>query len=186
MTAAADIEALWHTHRKDVRNYIGYRVDRDLVDDILQDVYLRALSALSRGAAYPDKPLSWLYRIAHNLVIDYYRQRSKGLEVIDIDDVAYRSVYGTVYDGNGANEKADIIVSPELSPQEQAERAITCQCVHQAIDRLTNLQAHVIVKRMEGYEYAEIGAEMGRSAVAVKQLQLRGCEGLRSMLAEVA
>lgn len=180
MTIAADLDALWQAHHRAVKNYITFRVDSDLVDDILQDVYLRALSSLLRGV-YPDKPLSWLYRIAHNLVIDYYRERNRALPTVDIDAVAFDDT-----EEGGTRTKGETEVAPELTPYELAERAFTCQCVRRAIGRLTREQEFVITRRMEGYEYGEIAAELGKSEGATKGLNTRAWAKLQASLQEVA
>lgn len=67
--------AEWQNHKTQLRSYISKRVDdSDAVDDILQDVYIKASSHLhqlkSKGSLK-----SWLYRIAHNTIIDFYRKR---------------------------------------------------------------------------------------------------------------
>lgn len=67
---------LFHKYRPVVRNYFLYRLegDREQADDLCQETFLRALSALpayaSRNAAYR----TYLLRIAHNLLVDHYRK----------------------------------------------------------------------------------------------------------------
>lgn len=59
--------------------------DRDVMDDVLQDVYLRAYRALPsfRGEAAPG---TWLYRIAYNVCIDELRRRQRQPRVA-LDDM---------------------------------------------------------------------------------------------------
>ncbi len=65
----------WKNHKAQLRSYVGKRIDdTNAVDDILQEVYIKASSNLhqlnSKGSLK-----SWLYRIAHNTIIDFYRGR---------------------------------------------------------------------------------------------------------------
>ncbi len=74
-TPICDLGDLWSEHRFRLRGYIAKRVrEDDTVDDILQNVFLKAsenLHALkSRGSI-----AAWLYRIAANAIVDHYRSR---------------------------------------------------------------------------------------------------------------
>ncbi|MCL1046983.1 RNA polymerase sigma factor SigZ [Shewanella electrodiphila] len=65
----------WQNHKIQLRSYVHKRIDDvDAVDDILQEVYIKASSNLhqlkSKGSLK-----GWLYRIAHNTIMDFYRQR---------------------------------------------------------------------------------------------------------------
>ena len=65
----------WQNHKAQLRGYVSKRIDdADAVDDILQEVYIKASSNLhqlkSKGSLK-----SWLYRIAYNTIMDFYRAR---------------------------------------------------------------------------------------------------------------
>ncbi len=66
--------------------HISYRVSIVAdVEDLTQEAFLRAWNSI-RGYQ-PRKPfLAWLYTIAHNLVIDYYRKKGRQLEAT-LDDL---------------------------------------------------------------------------------------------------
>ncbi len=56
-------------------SFIRRRVDvADLAEDILQDVFIKAHSRLDT-LAHADRVQSWIYQIARNTIIDYYRTR---------------------------------------------------------------------------------------------------------------
>ena len=72
MTAS---NALWRDHKIRLRAYIAKRVDQpDVVDDILQDVFLKAHTSL-HSVKSSGSVGAWLYRIAANAIADHYRSR---------------------------------------------------------------------------------------------------------------
>ncbi|WP_260293704.1 RNA polymerase sigma factor SigZ [Sedimenticola hydrogenitrophicus] len=63
----------WQQHKERLRGYVARRVrERDAIDDILQDVYLKAHLSLPTLRA-KGKLTPWLYRITANAIADYYR-----------------------------------------------------------------------------------------------------------------
>ncbi|WP_226989186.1 sigma factor [Paraglaciecola arctica] len=65
----------WQNHKEQLRSYVNKRIDdTNAVDDILQDVYIKASDNLHQ-LKIKGSLKSWLYRIAHNTVMDFYRQR---------------------------------------------------------------------------------------------------------------
>jgi RNA polymerase sigma factor (sigma-70 family) len=71
----ACIEALIKRHKSKVYTYIFLNVkERYLAEDIFQDTFIKVINTLRNGT-YNDKGkfVSWVMRIAHNLIIDYYR-----------------------------------------------------------------------------------------------------------------
>lgn len=69
-------------------NYISYQLSQqaDLVDDIFQETFVKAIMTL-KSCRYTEGGyfLSWLTRIAHNLIIDNYRQDAH-MHVVSHDD----------------------------------------------------------------------------------------------------
>lgn len=70
-------------YQKDLFTYIYYKImDEDLANDIFQDTFIKIIVTLKEGR-YNDqgKFILWAKRIAHNLVIDHYRLKSKHIKV---------------------------------------------------------------------------------------------------------
>ncbi|NLS11872.1 RNA polymerase sigma factor SigZ [Vibrio sp. SM6] len=64
----------WQAHKAQLRQYVSKRVkDIDAVDDILQDVYIKASTNLHQLKSQGSLK-GWLYRIAHNTIMDFYRK----------------------------------------------------------------------------------------------------------------
>ncbi|MFZ2446422.1 MAG: RNA polymerase sigma factor SigZ [Syntrophobacteraceae bacterium] len=75
------IEALWADYSGDLRRFIRGRVpDEVIAEDVLQDVFVKIISQI--GALRNDQCVrGWVYKIARNTIIDYYRSRHPVLEV---------------------------------------------------------------------------------------------------------
>lgn len=69
-------EILLSRHKQSLFGYILYMVrNSDLADDIFQDTFIKAISTIKQGKyTETGKFRAWITRIAHNLIIDYFRQ----------------------------------------------------------------------------------------------------------------
>ena len=73
------IELLIHRHKTKLFTYISmYIRDKSLAEDIFQETFLKVINSL-RAGKYKDngKFLSWVMRIAHNLIIDHFRREKQ-------------------------------------------------------------------------------------------------------------
>ena len=90
------ISQLIERHSRRVRDYIRMIVkDRDVAEDIFQETFIKAVRVIDEGR-YVDsgKFLSWVLRIAHNQVIDYFRQQKQQKQLTEAD--AGYDVLGTL------------------------------------------------------------------------------------------
>ncbi|MCU0378505.1 MAG: sigma-70 family RNA polymerase sigma factor [Bacteroidales bacterium] len=81
------IELLILRHKNKVYSYISlYIRSRDLADDIFQDTFLKVVQSIRAGRYQDDgRFLSWVMRIAHNLIIDHFRHE-KQMGIVLNDD----------------------------------------------------------------------------------------------------
>jgi len=111
-------------------------------EDIAGEVFLRALKALPK---YRDRGLpmgAWLFRIANNLVVDHFRQKSRRAEVSMEVETG----------------------EPELSPTDRLERNEELERVAAAMKHLSPAQQEVIRLRLiAGLSSKEAAAVMGKS-----------------------
>lgn len=123
------ISRLIERHTRRVRDYIRMMVkDNDVADDILQETFIKAVRVIDDGR-YTDngKFLSWILRIAHNQVIDYFRAQKQNRQVNESN--AGYNVLGTlrfaeknVEDRMVADQiEADVRSLVEMLPDEQRE-----------------------------------------------------------------
>ena len=123
------ISSLIERHSRRVRDYIHMMVkDRDVADDIFQETFIKAVRVIDEGR-YTDKAkfLSWILRIAHNQVIDYFRAQRQDRSVSETDagyDVlgTLRLSERTVEDSMVSEQiERDVRALVELLPAEQRE-----------------------------------------------------------------
>lgn len=83
-------DALLKRHQVRVYNYILRVVkNEDVANDIFQETFVKAIMTIKQGRyTESGKFLAWISRIAHNLIIDYYRQeKSENVQSADLSDV---------------------------------------------------------------------------------------------------
>lgn len=168
MTTATitDLETMWYTERAKLLTYMRRRVGPEQAEDLVQDLFLRAWSAICSGAGYTEHARGYLFRSAHNAVIDFYRARDREPEWEELDaPLLWGSVEATF---------GEQLANDAMQPDDLALQSETVSEVRFALGRLSDEQHFVVCKRMEGYEFAEIGSEIGKSEGAVKALQHRG------------
>ncbi len=80
-------EQLIHRHKNKIYSYISlYIRDQALADDLFQDTFMKVIQSVRAGKYYDNgKFLSWVMRIAHNLIIDHFR-RVKQMNTVSNDD----------------------------------------------------------------------------------------------------
>jgi RNA polymerase sigma-70 factor (ECF subfamily) len=165
--AKIDAEAfgeLYQRHVKRIYNYIFYRTgNHHDAEDLTSRVFHRALQNIDN---YVDQgvPFSaWLYRIAHNLVANWHRDRRRR-KIIPLDDFMLRGLRGE-------------------APEDIAEDREDRKRLLEAIQRLpADRQQLLILKFVEHLSNLEIGQVMGRSEGAIKSLYHRTLITLRDDL----
>src|SRR5210317_708903 len=81
------IESLITRHRSKVYTYILLTIkNQQLAEDLFQETFIKVIQSL-RGGKYKDNGrfLSWVIRIAHNLIIDHFR-KEKQMNSVSNDD----------------------------------------------------------------------------------------------------
>lgn len=150
---------LYETHLNRVHRYIYFRVyDREVAEDLTSLVFLKVWEHLDsfQGGQIPFA--KWLYRIAHNTVIDYYRTRKTvvPLEDVDLLKLSY---------SDKVEEKLDL----NMFSQKLAE----------ALDELTVMQREVLILRfIWGLTSMEIADKLKKGRGAIRALQMRGLRRL--------
>jgi RNA polymerase sigma-70 factor (ECF subfamily) len=160
----AALSELYDRYELKIYSYIYRRTsDQVLSEDLTAQVFLKMLEAIHNERAWRSSFSGWLYRIAHNLVIDHYRSRDRQKQ-ISLDETPN-------------------MPDPANNPVRAAEMTLDTEYVRSAIRRLTEEQQQVISLRfMEGYSFGEIAEMMNKTEGAVKALQHRAVATLRQLL----
>jgi RNA polymerase sigma-70 factor, ECF subfamily len=141
-TPALDADAFWSLVERYDRalRALAYRLvgDRDLMDDVLQEAYLKAFQALPslRGR---DALGSWLYRIVYNVSMDELRRRPRFAQ-LSLEDASERPDH-TPDPGEVAAGRRDVAAALQTLPPD--------------------MRAAVLLVDAEGLSYEEAGAILG-------------------------
>lgn len=158
--------ALYERYVERIFNYVYYRTGNlHDAEDLSARVFQRAMNHIHN---YTDRgvPFSaWLYRIAHNLVANWHRDRSRKQEI--------------------ALSELAVVPSSEDRPETVLVRSQDQDSLMRLIRQLpAERQALLILKFVENLSNAEIGQIMGRSEGAIKSLYHRTLLALRDELDE--
>jgi RNA polymerase sigma-70 factor (ECF subfamily) len=134
--------------------------DQATAAELTSQVYLEALQSIDRYT-YRGRPLlAWLYRIAHNVVVDQFRRRQRESKALQES--------GTLSE---AHDPGPALVVGQRHDLEAAMR------------RLTGDQQHVIALRyFAGLTTREIAQTLERSERAVYSLEVRALAAMRRLL----
>ncbi len=140
--------------------YVACRVqDRSQRQDLTAHVFQQALANIDRFKWRGAPFITWLYRIAANAIADHTRKQSREVEETD--------------------SSTNVSVASDLEQTERRAR------LFHAVEALPEDQRKVIVLRFaEEKSIREIASDLNRSEGAIKQLQFRGLENLRTRLRE--
>jgi RNA polymerase sigma-70 factor (ECF subfamily) len=166
--AKSDPEAfgeLYERHVVPIYNYVYYRIgNHQDAEDLTARVFHRALRHI---ANYTQRGLpfsAWLYRIAHNLVANWHRDRGRRT-LLPLDDFVARALYDE---------------APETIAENREEEDYLLEAIRRLPD---DRQELLILKFVDHLPNAEIGAIMDRSEGAIKSLYHRTLIALREDLA---
>ncbi|MGQ9490327.1 MAG: sigma-70 family RNA polymerase sigma factor [Anaerolineae bacterium] len=160
----AALTALYDRYVNKIYSYVYHCVgSAELAEDITGQVFMRMLEAIKAGRPWQTSFFGWLYRIAHNLVIDHYRERSRA-SFVDIDEAAP-------------------VQAHEGDPFQSVETQMNKARLHAALALITEEQAQVITLRfLEGLSIAETAEIMGKTEGAIKALQYRAVLALKRVM----
>ena len=153
---------LYDRFQAEIARYLAHRIgDPDMAEDLAQQVFLKAWQAIPRYEARGVPFKAWLYRMAHNQMVDYFRTRRQttDLDGIDVPEEA---------------EAETLVLAAEMS-----------DALGEALSRLSEDHRQVLTLRFLMEKSArEIGEIMGRKEVTIRGLQMRALQALRREIEE--
>lgn len=159
-----DLISLFEEYYDKIARYVFIRIgDQGEAEDLASEVFLKALSSLDSYQERGPVTRSWLFRIAHNLAVDYLRKMSKqrmvSLDMVEIADTA--------------------------APEEIIESRLQTEELAVALKHLSPSEREVIGLRFfTGLSANEVGKILGKNPGAVRQMQYRALRSLRQAVDE--
>ncbi|MBN1191977.1 MAG: sigma-70 family RNA polymerase sigma factor [Dehalococcoidales bacterium] len=139
-----------------VFNQIGNTMQ---AEDVTEEVFIKAFKAIRSCRGKEQTFIPWLYRIAHNYLIDTYRKGHKEILVEQIE------------------------LTSDIDPEKELENKFEHMAILEAIKSLPEMQKQVILlKYMDDNNNEAIGHILGKRQGAVRALQMRALERLRKIL----
>ncbi len=159
----ADLAAIYDDYYQPMYRYIYRRVGEvEIARDLTADLFGCLLQAAQNGRGPDQNIKAWLFRTAHNTVIDFYRYRRHRRHLPLIEEL--------VNDGN--------------DPVRLSESQLSADMVRAALRQLTPTQQQVIsLKFLEGLSNRETAELLDKPVGAVKSLQHRALAALHRILA---
>ncbi len=137
------LEKLLHRHRDKIFGFIYSKVrNQELTEDLFQDTLFKVVRTLKKGKYIEEgKFLSWVIRIAHNIIIDHYRKQNKMKNVYESEDFSM----------------FDILHDDDLDAEKQMIRKQMIAKIRILIEQLPKDQKTVLKMRMyEELSFQEI------------------------------
>jgi RNA polymerase sigma-70 factor, ECF subfamily len=154
---------LYEAYFDKIYRYLALRIRNDYeAEDMTQQVFMKALQSISSYKSTGVPFSSWLYRIAHNQYVDFFRQQNKKATV-DIEGLQ--------------------IPHTGDDPEHMMERKVDIEELKKAMKRLTESQQEVLTLRFTGeLSIIECAQIMGKSEGAIKALQHSAVLALRKAM----
>jgi RNA polymerase sigma-70 factor (ECF subfamily) len=158
----ASIGQLYEEYHAHVYRYLYYLVgDVHTAEDLTSDVFLRMIRSLPNYRYQGISFQAWLFQIAHNLAVDYFRKAGNRPQV----------------------ELEENLHSSDTDLDKTVEQNLTSEYLRKALENLNHAQREVIVLRfVAGMPIAQVAQTLRKSEDTVKGLQRRGLAALRSVI----
>lgn len=158
----AMIGSLYEEYYDRIVRYIFVRInDQNEAENLGGDVFLKALQSLDSYWGHSEQMRAWLFKIAHNLVVDYLRRISKR-KAVSLNHVEIRDRVGI---------------------EEAVEVKMKVERLSKALKQLTPAQREVIGLRFfSGLSSAEVGKTLGKNSGAIREMQRAAVETLRNQM----
>lgn len=155
------IGALYDAHCQAVFRYFRARLaDEQTAEDLTGEVFRRMLTSLPQYRAIDLPFRAWLFRIAHNLLVDHYRRESNHM-IVPLEETE-----------NASGDEIDLAMV--------VEQKLTMDHAYRTLSDLEPSQRDVLALRfLSGLSLKETAIAMGKTEDAVKALQRRGLIALR-------
>jgi RNA polymerase sigma-70 factor (ECF subfamily) len=160
----ASVESIWEEFNKPLKSFIKRRIDNDQdVEDILQIVFLKILNNIN-NLRESNKIHSWIYTIARNTIIDFYRSQHEDLHIECLsEDIYTETQEETIVN----NEIAECLIKMIQHLPEKYKQALN-------LIELENLTQKELASRL-GLSASGAKSRVQRARLKLKQMILDCC-----------
>jgi len=153
-----------------ILRYTAFRVEERETEDIVSEVFLKVVEKLH--SYVPDKKAgfnAWIFRIAHNTIIDFYRRKK---EILGL--------------GGGEDEEGENfflqIEDESPRPDENTDHQFNTRRLYRILQKMPASMREILeLKYLEGFSNAEVSHITGKSEGNIRVLQLRALREIRKM-----
>ena len=149
----ADLKELWQDHQQKLYVFLRSRISNECdAKDLLQEIFLKLQT---RGVTVKDnrKLTAWLYQVARNAVVDYYRKRGKTVELPE---------------------------EVPSAPKGKNNWELISRCVRPFIEKLPKIYREVLLlSEIKGMSQQQVAKKLGISLASAKARILRGKQKLK-------
>lgn len=155
-----------------ISRYVLLRVNNEEAEDIISDVFLKTVVSLKKYKKNNKaKFSSWLFQIAHNTVIDFYRKKKDLLRLANSE----------------TGELNFDLEDPSLDPHESAAQHEENLKIHEVLKKLPSSHREILeLKFLEDFSNTEIAIITGKSEGNIRVIQLRALRELRKYFPEMS
>jgi RNA polymerase sigma-70 factor (ECF subfamily) len=153
---------VYDAHAEEIYDFLYYKTfDRYAAEDLTSTTFMKALEHFPRFQKEQGASVkSWLYRIARNCAIDYYRTQKKDLHI---------------------DESWDIATKGSLS--EETETKIALEKILTELQKLPEQDRELLILRLwQGLSFKEISVIMEKSEASLKMASSRALQKLKKSL----
>ena len=156
-----------------IERYISHRVPTEEVEDIHSDIWLKVVQKLHTYAPKGQAGFrAWIFRIAHNAVVDFYRRQKPFL---------------SLENESGEGDESEYILQIEdeqiLTPDDHTNLRLDTDRMLRELKNLSALQREILELRyLEGFLTHEIAQITGKSEGNIRVTQLRALRELKRRL----
>lgn len=161
------VASLYESHYERVVRYISARIgSMEDSQELASDVFVKALRSVESYKESGAPMEAWIFKIAHNLVVDHLRKRSRRPSQVPIED-------------------AHFLVGRD-EPDKEVERRQELSRLKNAMERLSESQRQILTLRL-GAEMSsdQVAAVLGKKPGAVREMQSAAIKKLRQILVEM-
>lgn len=156
---------LYDEHVAAIYRYVFLRVNsKEMAQDLTSEVFLKAWSFATANSQKIENPKAFFYRIARNLVIDFYRSKSK--TEISLEEVRIQ------------------ILDTDNNPAEKISLSLEMASIQQAMSQIKDDYRDVIIWHyLDELTIPEIAGILGKTENATRVMLSRGLRQIREKVA---